>query len=447
MKPAKPPTKPRGPRPPDARAAALDLLGAVLDRGVPLDTVLAHSAVLAKLSPRDRAFARVLITTVLRRRGQIDAALDEKLSRRLTKHQTQVRNALRLGVAQLAFLETPAHAAVDGSVNLVRHSGRAGMTGLVNAILRTIDRESADALAATPETEQRNTPAWLRDSWRDAYGADTAAAIMAVHRADPPLDISLVPGAPVQEWATRLDAEILPTGSLRRRAGGIVSELDGFAEGTWWVQDAAAALPARLFGDLNGRTAIDLCAAPGGKTAQLAAAGAKVTALDISSERLRLVSQNMDRLGFSVKTVCADAGDYKPAAPAEAILLDAPCSSTGTIRRHPDIAWLKKPEDVANTAKTQNRLLHAAAGMLAPGGTLVYAVCSLQPEEGPAQIEALLAETSDMVRAPITLDELPGLDSLSPPALTEQGDIRTLPCHFAEAGGMDGFYIARLQRR
>ncbi|MFT5182458.1 MAG: 16S rRNA (cytosine967-C5)-methyltransferase, partial [Alphaproteobacteria bacterium] len=307
------PTKPKSGHLPDARAAALELLGAVLDRGLPLDTVLVHSAALAKLAPRDRAFARLMITTVLRRRGQIDAALDEKLSRRLTKHQTQVRNALRLGVAQLVFLETPAHAAVDGSVNLVRHSGRAGMTGLVNAVLRTIDRDSADALAATPEAEQRNAPDWLRQSWSAAYGADTATAIMAAHRAEPPLDLTLAPSASAEEWASRLDAKILPTGSLRRRTGGIVSEMDGFAEGAWWIQDAAAALPARLFGDLTGRSVIDLCAAPGGKTAQLAAAGAHVTAVDISTERLRLVTQNMERLGLTAETVIADATAFTPA--------------------------------------------------------------------------------------------------------------------------------------
>lgn len=433
-------------RSPDARAAALELLGAVLDRGLPLDTALAHSATLAKLSPRDRAFARLMITTVLRRRGQIDAALDEKLARRLTKHQTQVRNALRLGVAQLVFLETPAHAAVDGSVNLVRQSGRAGMTGLVNAVLRTIDRDSADALAATPEAELRNAPEWLRQSWIAAYGAETATAIMAAHRAEPPLDLTLAPGASAEDWASRLDATILPTGSCRRRTGGIVSELDGFAEGAWWIQDAAASLPARLFGDLAGRTVIDLCAAPGGKTAQLAAAGARVTAVDISTERLRLVTQNMERLGLSAETVIADATAFTPPAPVDAILLDAPCSSTGTIRRHPDIAWLKKQSDVTAAAELQARLLRAAVSMLAPGGTLVYAVCSLQPEEGPARIDALLADTADMARVAITREELPGLDDLSPPAITAQGDVRTLPCHLADAGGMDGFYIARLKR-
>jgi 16S rRNA (cytosine967-C5)-methyltransferase len=437
---------PKDGRASDARAVALDLLGSVLDRASPLDAALAQSNALAELSPRDRAFARLLVTTALRRRGQIDAAIDEKLSRPLAKRQHQVRNALRLGVAQLAFLGTPAHAAVDSSVNLVRQRGRAGMTGLVNGVLRAIDRDSAKSLAATPEAEQRNTPDWLAESWRAAYGADTTAAIMAAHSAEPPLDFTLAPGEPADLWAERLEAQILPTGSLRRSSGGKVSELNGFAAGAWWVQDAAAALPARLFGDLAGRRAIDLCAAPGGKTAQLAAAGAKVTAVDISAERLRLVSENMDRLGLAAETICTDALDFTPDAPADAVLLDAPCSSTGTIRRHPDIAWLKSPDDVAAAAKLQRRLLRAAVAMVAPGGTLVYAVCSLQPEEGPAQIDALLADAADIVRAPVAGGELAGLGDLSPRAITPDGDVRTLPCHFADAGGLDGFYIARLQR-
>jgi 16S rRNA (cytosine967-C5)-methyltransferase len=438
--------KPKGGRAPDARSTALDLLATVLDRAVPLDAALAQSAALAKLSPRDRAFARHLVATVMRRRGQIDAAIDEKLSRPLAKRQIQVRNALRLGVAQLAFLETPPHAAVDGSVNLVRHSGRAGMADLVNAILRRIDRDGADALATTKEAARRNTPDWLRASWITAYGDDTADAIMAAHRAEPPLDFTLAQEEQAEAWAPRLNAEILPTRSLRRRAGGLVGELDGYAEGAWWVQDAAAALPARLIGDLAGRSAIDLCAAPGGKTAQLATAGATVTAVDISAERLRLVTENMERLGLTAETVCANATEFTPAAPTDAVLLDAPCSSTGAIRRHPDIAWLKTPDDVAATAALQARLLNAAVSMLVPGGTLVYAVCSLQPEEGPVQIDTLLAGVADIVRVPVASDELPGLDGLSPTAITPDGDVRTLPCHLAAAGGMDGFYIARLQR-
>lgn len=438
--------KTKGPRAPDARAIALGLLEEVIDRSFPLDTALTRTTALNRLSPRDRAFARLLVTTVLRRRGQIDAILDAKLSRPLTARQSQVRNALRLGIAQLVFLGTPAHAAVDGSVNLVRRNKRAGMTGLVNAVLRGVDRDGATALA-TNDTEIHNTPKWLRDSWNAAYGAETATAIISAHLAEPPLDITLSPDASAPEWAERLKADILPTGSLRRRGGGMVSELDGYAEGIWWIQDAAATLPARLFGDLSGRAAIDLCAAPGGKTAQLAAAGAQVTAVDNAPERLRLVTENMKRLGLSVETQCADAAEYTPATPTDAILLDAPCTSTGTIRRHPDIAWLKTPQDIATATKLQARLLRSAITMLAPGGTLVYAVCSLQPEEGPAQIAALLADTPDIARAPITQDDLPGLDDLSPPAITPEGDVRTLPCHFAEAGGIDGFYIARLRRQ
>ena len=431
----------------DARAVALDLLGQVLERGMPLDTALARARPLAALSTRDRAFARLLVTTVLRRLGQIDGAIAEKLNRPLAPRQSQVRNALRLGIAQLAFLGTPAHAAVDRSVALVRQRGRGGMTGLVNAVLRAIDRDGAAALADTPETRALNTPDWLQASWRAAYGAENTHTIMAVHAGEPPLDITLAPGEPAEAWADRLEATLLPTGTLRRRAGGTVSALADYDRGAWWVQDAAAALPARLLGDFGGRHVIDLCAAPGGKTAQLAAAGAQVTAVDISAERLALVQENLARLHLAAEVICADATEFAPAHPADAILVDAPCSSTGTIRRHPDIAWLKSPDDVAAAAQLQARLLRAAIEMLAPGGTLVYAVCSLQPEEGPAQVAALLGDRGDIARVPVTPPELPGLDALSPPVVTADGDVRTLPCHLADAGGMDGFYIARLRRR
>lgn len=437
---------PRRGHAPSARAVALDILSAVVDRHISLDAALAGSAALNTLSPRDRAFARLLVTTTLRRLGQIDALINEKLSRPLPKRQTQVRAALRLGVAQLVFLGTPAHAAVDGSVNLVRRRGRAGMSGLVNAVLRALARETPLTGIASASGSDLNTPAWLRQSWRDTYGAETAAAIMAAHAAEPPLDLTLAPGVDAPAWAARLDGELLPTGTLRRRGGGLIGELAGYADGAWWVQDAAAALPAKLFEEVRGRHVIDLCAAPGGKTAQLAAAGATVTAVDISAERLRLVDENMKRLGLAAETVCADATQFAPAAPVDAILLDAPCSSTGTIRRHPDIAWLKTASDVAAAATLQARLLDAALTMLAPGGTLVYAVCSLQPEEGPAQIEALLARTDVVARAPIGVGEVTGIDQLSPPAVTDQGDLRTLPCHLADAGGMDGFYVARLKR-
>ena len=240
-------------------------------------------------------------------------------------------------------------------------------------------------------------------------------------------------------WAARLDATLLPTGSLRRPLGGAVRDLPGYAEGAWWVQDAAAALPARLLGDVAGATVIELCAAPGGKTAQLAAMGAKVIAVDRGPDRLARLVENLNRLGLAAETVRADAREWRPAEAAPFVLLDAPCTATGTIRRHPDVARLKQPADVARLAALQDRLLDAAAAMLAPGGALVYCVCSLLPEEGPARIAALLGRQPDLARESVTLEALPEV-------INDAGELRSLPSHLAESGGLDGFYAARLRR-
>ncbi|HEY9548037.1 MAG TPA: RsmB/NOP family class I SAM-dependent RNA methyltransferase, partial [Kiloniellaceae bacterium] len=245
-------------------------------------------------------------------------------------------------------------------------------------------------------------------------------------------------------WAEKLGAELLPGGSLRLPAGqGDVTRLPGYGEGAWWVQDAAAALPARLLGDIAGKTVVDLCAAPGGKTAQLAAAGAKVIAVERSPERLRRLRENLDRLQLRAEAVAADAAEWQPPVPADAVLLDAPCSSTGTLRRHPDIAHLKNAAQIGPLTAAQDRLLAHTVGMVKPGGLLVYAVCSLQPEEGLQRIEALLAADDRVERMPLAPADLPGIAE----AVTAAGDLRSLPCHLAGRGGMDGFYACRLRRR
>jgi 16S rRNA (cytosine967-C5)-methyltransferase len=400
----------------------------------PLDGALAAHAGLARLSSRDRAFARLLAVTVLRRLGEIDATLKAFLNRPIQPSAARVMNAIRLGAAQRLFLDTPPHAAVDTTVGLL--GGRfAGFKGLANAVLRKIDRVPDDV-----DATRANTPAWLWRSWVETYGETTAAAIAEAHMAEPPLDISVANHA--GEWAAKLEATVLPTDSLRRPIGGEPAALPGFAEGGWWVQDAAAALPARLLGDVAGKRVIDLCAAPGGKTAQLAAAGGKVTALDRSGMRMARLSENMARLGLHVDMVEADATAWRPDAPADAVLLDAPCTATGTIRRHPDIARIKKPKDVAAVAAVQDRLLQAAVEMTAPGGRLVYATCSLQPEEGPDRIAALLDGGAPVRLDPISAIELPGLSD----AIQQDGTVRTLPCQWRERGGIDGFFIARLER-
>ena len=423
----------------DARRAALDLLGGCLDKGQPLDESLARHEAFANLAPRDRAFVRLLLATTLRRLGEIEDVLARLVDRPPEGRNAAAAHALRLGAAQLLFLGTPAHAAVDTSVRLVESWGLGHLKGLVNAVLRRVDREGG-ALLGDRDPARLNTPQWLWDSWSESWGEDGTRRIAAAHLVEALLDLSV--RADAAFWAGQLEAEILPTGTLRRAAGGNVADLPGFAEGTWWVQDVAAALPARLLGDVAGQRVADLCAAPGGKTLQLAAAGAQVTAVDISARRLQRVSDNLARAGLSAEIVATDAAKWQPAVPFDAVLIDAPCSGTGTLRRHPDIAWLKEPADVARLANTQARLLARAVELVRPGGMIVYAVCSLQPEEGPEQIEAILRREPRLARAPLTPADLPGL----PEAIDAAGDLRTLPSMWAERGGMDGFYAARLVR-
>lgn len=420
-----------------ARHVALDLIGAVLGRERPLDEAIDDSPSMAKLSLRDRAFARLLVATVLRRLGQIDALIGHCLANPLPPRAAQVHDILRLGIAQLLFLHTPPHAAVATSVDLAQSRGFLAHKGLVNAVLRRLSVEGPDRVTSQ-DPAALNTPGWLWQSWTRHYGPDTARAIATAHLREAPLDLTLRCNA--DSWCESLAATVLPTGTLRRPGGGAVSTLPGYAEGAWWVQDAAAALPARLFGNVAGLNVVDLCAAPGGKTAQLADAGAFVTAIDRSSRRLERLVANMKRLSLPAATVAADALSWRPEHPVDAVLLDAPCSATGAIRRHPDVPHLKRPADVARLAMIQDRLLRAAVEMLRPGGMLVYCTCSLEAEEGPERVDALLRSGASVERRPIAAGELdtPG-DWITP-----NGDLRTLPFHLAEYDGIDGFYAARL---
>ena len=425
------------PRGPSARRMALEVLGQVLgEAGQPFDEAFASHPALERLAARDRAFARILVTTVLRRLGQIDAIVLPHL--RFRPRSRTVLDMLRLGAAQLLFLGTPAHAAVGETVRLAT-TAHAREAPLLNAVLRKVALSGAAMLGAQ-DAARLNTPAWLLGSWEAAYGAAAAAAIAAAHLGEPPLDLSIK--AEPERWAGELGAELLPTGTLRRRGGGIVETLPGFEEGAWWVQDAAAALPARLFRQLRGRRVLDLGAAPGGKTAQLRVAGAEVTALERSPRRAQFLAGNLARLGLEAEIVVADANLWRPETPFDAVLLDAPCTATGTIRRHPDIPRLKSPADVLRLAEVQDRLLLSALELARPGGTIVYAVCSLQPEEGSQRIGAALDRGLPLVRDPITRAELVGLAV----DLTPDGDVRTLPSHLAAQGGIDGFFIARLRR-
>ncbi len=420
---------------------AYEILGAVLDRRRPLDGAIASHPSFPLLEPRDRAFARNLMATTLRRLGQIDAVIGRFLSHELPSRARPVFHALRLGTAQLLFLGTPPHAAVDGSVRLIEPPAMASFRGLVNAVLRRVSREGP-ALLAEQDAPRLNTPDWLWQSWTAAYGEATARAIAEAHLAEPPLDLSV--RADPEGWAEALGGSVLPTGSIRRPAklGGAVEGLPGYADGAWWVQDAAAALPVRMFGEVGSASVIDLCAAPGGKTLQLAAAGARVTALDRSRQRLERVAANLARLRLSAELVAADAASWRPAAPADAVLLDAPCNATGTIRRHPDLPWIRRPAEIATLAATQDRLLRAALDMVKPGGILVYCVCSLEPDECASRVAALL-DAAPVRLEPLRPEEIPGLPRT---AITPEGALRTLPSQWADRGGWDGFYAARLRR-
>lgn len=420
-----------------ARHVALDLIGAVLGRERPLDEAIDDSPAMAKLSLRDRAFARLLVATVLRRLGQIDALIGDCLTNPLPPRAAQVHDILRLGIAQLLFLHTPPHAAVATSVDLAQSRGFLAHKGLVNAVLRRLSVEGPERITRH-DPAALNTPSWLWQSWTRHYGEEVARSIATAHLREAPLDLTL--RAKAGNWCESLAATVLPTGTLRRPGGGAVSMLPGYSEGAWWVQDAAAALPARLFGNVAGLNVVDLCAAPGGKTAQLADAGAFVTAIDRSNRRLERLVGNLKRLSLPAATIAADALTWRPDHPVDAVLLDAPCSATGAIRRHPDVPHLKRPADVARLATIQDRLLRAALEMLRPGGTLVYCTCSLEPEEGPQRIQGLLRSGVPVERRPVSATELDA------PAewVTSDGDLRTLPFHLAEYDGIDGFYAARL---
>ena len=423
------------------RKAAARLVDAVLTRTRALDAALEAEhdpSGFRALDVRDRALARAIAGVTLRRFGTLRGLIAERLERGMPKKSGPLEAILATAAAQALFLDVPAHTAVDLGVATARSDPEARhFAGLANAVLRRIAAEGA------PEPSVgADLPPWLKDRWESAYGADAVARIAASLRTEPALDLTVREDA--AGWADRLGGVALPTGSVRLAAHGPVPELPGFAEGAWWVQDAAAAIPVKLFGDLTDRTAIDLCAAPGGKTAQLAAAGAEVTAVDKSAERLTRLNQNLSRLKLSAKVRVGDAASIA-LEPADAVLLDAPCSATGTIRRHPDVAWMKREHEIMSLSKLQAQLLDAAVRLVKPGGLLVYGVCSLEPEEGERQIEALLARNPRVALEPVAPGELPGLDE----AVPAQGWVRTLPSHLPHEdprmAGLDGFFAARLR--
>ena len=440
--------KSRGPRPPrvqqprdeaadigvEARLAAGVLLNAALEGRGGLDAALSFREV-ADLPGPDRAFARAVAMAALRRLGEIDQILDRRLQK---GPPLAVRTILRVALAQTLVLETPAFAAVSTAVKLAERDPKTRpYKNLVNAVLRGIDREGPGLTTA-----ESNLPDWLAARWRATYGEPALAGLALAAREEPATDLSLKPGSDPAAVAEAVDGEVLPGGTVRTGRRGDLAGWPGYEDGSWWVQDAAAAVPARLLAPKAGEAIVDFCAAPGGKTLQLAAAGAAVVALDRSDKRLDRLRANLARTGLAAEVVATPAEDWADPRTFDAVLLDAPCTATGTFRRNPEVLRATKPADVAKLADVQHRLLDAAAERVKPGGRLVYCVCSLEREEGETQVIAFLRRNP----AFRTVAAVPAEVGAPGEALTPEGWLRILPSMWAEKGGLDGFFIARLDR-
>lgn len=411
-----------------ARRAALRLLDAVLRRGEPLEAALA-AATRALPGGPDRGLAHAIAAEALRRLPDLDALIDSATSRRLPD-DAKARFALRIALVQALALGTPPHAAITTVLPLVDGGPRKLVHGVFGALMRR-----GVALPDVPKL-----PTDVVERWHLAWGAEVCEGAARAIIAPPPLDLTLADPRGTEAWVERLGGVSLMPGHLRVAGHAAVAEMPGYAEGAWWVQDLAASLPARMLANVGGRV-VDVCAAPGGKALQLAASGAKVTALDISEARLARLRENVARVGVSMEIVRTDALDWTPAAPVDAVLLDAPCSATGIFRRHPDVLHRVRAPLIAEMAALQARLLARAADWVRPGGKLVYATCSLEPEEGEARLDAFLAGRGDYRIAPIMPEELP--QGIIP---DPGGHVRTVPGMIEEVGGCDGFFIVRLER-
>ncbi len=424
----------------EVRLLAAKTLQAIFENQLTLEDALDREPAVAKLEPRDRAFLATLLLTTFRHLGEIRKVVDMHLAKPLPRKAGPANVILWLGAAQLLFLGTPPHAAIDLAVQCARmNTSATHFSGLINAVLRKVSASGTDVLQPL-DAPRLNTPDWLWKRWRQGYGEDLARLIAAAHGSEPALDVAVKrdPG----EWAGKLGGMPLPGGHVRLAPGhGAISGLPGFAEGAWWVQDAAAGMPVLLFGDLAGKTALDLCAAPGGKTLQMAAAGAEVTAVDISVSRLERLHHNIARTGLAAEVIEGDVLDLGMTQCFDAVLLDAPCSATGTIRRHPELPYLKSDLHLGELVARQRAMLVAASERVIPGGMLVYATCSLEPEEGEEQIGWFLSRHADF--------ELAIPPSTVPPQfVAPEGWLRILP-HMAigDAVGLDGFFAAGMRRR
>jgi 16S rRNA (cytosine967-C5)-methyltransferase len=431
------------------RRIAVRIIDGLLRDRKPVDEAFDAASgdpVLLALNTRDRAYVRNLVATTVRRLGLLRQAVAVHLKKRLPPRAGSTEAILMVSAAQILVLDTADHAAVDQAVRLAAEDRHARhFRGLVNGVLRNVIRDR-DAGTLPDLTAVDALPAWLAKRWRAAHGPHALERMAETLLHEPPLDLTPKPSIDADRLAQTLGGSVLSQGSIRLPAGssGSPESLPGYDSGDWWVQDAAATLPARLFGDVSGKRVADIAAAPGGKTAQLAAMGAHVTAVDRSTTRLARLRTNMQRLGLEAEIVVADATEWTVDQPFDAVLLDAPCSATGTLRRHPDIGWIRRPAEIAQLAVLQRKLLTNVARAVKPGGLLVYATCSLEPEEGSKQIHWFLSENPQFERVPITESEIGGLEA----AITAKGDAQTRSdLDFPDAqGGMDGFFMARLRR-
>lgn len=430
-----------------ARQAAAKILAAVVDRKTPLDGMLDlenGNPAYRQLNDADRALVRAILNTALRHLPRIEAILDTLVGTPLPEGARALHHVLTIAAAQILYLDVPDHSSVDLAVEQAQLDPRnRRFASLTNAVLRRLSREKAQHLSATQTLSV--VPAWFHERLVSIYGEEHTDRIAAALLEPSAIDLTVKSDA--EGWAARLGGLVLPTGSVRLPASsGAIPALEGFDAGEWWVQDAAASLPARLFEGLAGKRVADLCAAPGGKTAQLVLAGGDVTALDQSGNRLKRLEGNLARLGLSATTLEANLMDFRPDDLFDAVLLDAPCSSTGTIRKHPDVLWTKGPEDIEKLARLQERLLRHALTLVKPGGDLVFSNCSLDPSEGEDMIERVLADRPDWRIVPIDASDWPGLEA----AVSPRGEFRTtpamLPATASHAGGVDGFYAVRLRR-
>jgi 16S rRNA (cytosine967-C5)-methyltransferase len=429
-----------------ARAVATALYSSVLDRSQPFDRLIdpvSGDTAYRALAPRDRRLVHAIVATALRRKGEIEAVLNRLIEKKPPKRSGPLARILEIAATQILFLDLPDHAVVSVALEqLIADRDARHFKGLANAVLRRLARDK-ETVRAGLDAARLDTPNWLWQRWLESYGEATTRRIAEMHLVEPSLDLT-VKSAP-ELWAERLGGIVLPTGSVRLVPSGPIEALAGYAEGEWWVQDAAAALPAQLLGPLAGKRVADLCAAPGGKTAQIALAGAHVTAVDTSATRLRRLRDNLSRLRLEAETIAADLLQWNPAEPFDAVLLDAPCSSTGTIRRHPDIARLKRPGDISGLSALQEQMLDRAVTLLKPGGILLYCTCSLEPEEGEIQYERAIARHG-LKPLPVEPREIGNAIEV----ITPRGTIRTLPSHLAAGdvrlAGLDGFFVGRCQK-